>query len=95
MDISPCSLLHSSNGRQYTWYSIALINENILNTELNNLRKMIGLRKTYVSVGRISVYKVIENSMEHAMLHQHEIIPNVIVNGSDPVILATELLVVL
>ena len=34
------------------------------NTELDDLRKMICLRKTSISVERISVYKVIENLVE-------------------------------
>ena len=45
-----------------------------LNTELNDLRKMICLGKTEVFVERMSVDKVIENLVEHgrlsAMLHQ-------------------------
>ena len=36
-----------------------------LNTELNDLRKMICLRKTQVSVERISVYKIIESLVQH------------------------------
>ena len=35
------------------------------NTELNDLRKIICLRKTYIFVERISVYKVTENLLEH------------------------------
>ena len=35
------------------------------NTELNDLNKIICLRKISVSVERISVYKVIENLAEH------------------------------
>ena len=35
------------------------------NTELNDLRKIICLRKTYILVERISVYKVTENLLEH------------------------------
>ena len=40
--------------------------------ELNDLRKIICLRKnlSFCSVERISVYKVIENLMEHGMLPQ-------------------------
>ena len=34
------------------------------NTELNDLRKIICLRKTQISVERISVYKVIENGRQ-------------------------------
>ena len=36
----------------------------LYNTELNDLRKIICLRKTKVSVERISVHKVIENLVE-------------------------------
>ena len=38
-----------------------------LNTELNDLRKIICLRKSQVSVERISVCNVIENVMEHGI----------------------------
>ena len=38
--------------------------------ELADLRKTICSRKTLVSVERISVHKITENLMEHAMLHQ-------------------------
>ena len=37
----------------------------ILNTELNDLRKLILIRKSEVFVERISVFKVIENLAEH------------------------------
>ena len=38
----------------------------ILNTEWNDLRKIICLRQSYISVGRSSVYKVTENLLELA-----------------------------
>ena len=39
----------------------------LFNTELNDLRKIICLRKTKVSVERILVYKVIENLVEFCL----------------------------
>ena len=40
---------------------------NIYNTESNDLRKIICLRKSEVTVGRISVCNVIENLAEHGI----------------------------
>ena len=45
--------------------SVLFTKRTTLNTELNDLSKIICLRKTLVSVERISVYKVIENLVEH------------------------------
>ena len=38
-----------------------------LNTELNGLRKIVRLRKSEVSIERISVYDVIENLLQHGI----------------------------
>ena len=42
-----------------------------INTELNDLRKLVSLRKSEVSVGRLSVCKVIEDlrSMAHTVCY--------------------------
>ena len=47
---------------------------NMSNTELNDLRIVIYLRKTEVITERCSVCNVIENLMEHA-IHCHAPIP--------------------
>ena len=53
---------------QYTVYIRSLSRNK--NTESNDLKKMICLRKTEVCVERITVYKVIETLVEHGRQFQ-------------------------
>ena len=59
-------LVNVLNDRFVEGYRSAIFTkETTFNTELNDLRKTISLRKSYVSVARISVRNVIENYAEH------------------------------